>query len=137
MRQIKFRGQAITGEWVYGFLVIVDNQAFILKDVGGINYEVLLETVGQFTGFKDPSGVEIYEGDIVALKAIAQIHDEEETTLIYTGVVKLIASKGACLDHPKININDDRQINYQGYKHLTAYRSKVIGNLYENPDLVE
>ena len=86
-RVIKFRGKRVdNGEWVYGYY---EKRIFRLstgewseydrihayekdKDTGNIipigSFEVIPSSVGQFTGFTDCEGKEIYEGDIVQLK---------------------------------------------------------------------
>jgi len=71
MRDIgKYRGvRKDNGEWVYGDVIhFPATTAIGHPDKDGVcweEYDVIPETVGQFTGKKDIDGVEIWEGDKV------------------------------------------------------------------------
>lgn len=76
MREIKFRGQRTdTKEWVYGYLIYkvvpregfyeVMTRAYLIQsdDCPHDIYEVIPETVGQYTGCRDEDRNDVYEGD--------------------------------------------------------------------------
>lgn len=144
MKEILFRGKRKdNGEWVEGYytelpcgslgatifsnddeLVCEDTKSYIIKvftkqhtNYSNSNplqviecekYEVIPETVGQFTGLTDKNGKKIFEGDIV-----------------YNGVFKA-----------QIELINGHFSPF-GSDTFFADECEVIGNIYDNPELLE
>lgn len=126
MRTIKFRAKNLDGEWVYGFYTEEERQTingfekkyFIVND--GYDY-VKPETVGQFTGLYDKDGKEIYEGDILQLKYSDGSY--------HSSSVYYAQQKGYwAVD---VSINERIILGY-----IDRTRLVVIGNIYDNPELL-
>lgn len=129
MREIKFRGKRKDNkEMIYGDLCFYDDIAFIgvAKSITEIRedvfvptivwYEVIPESIGQFTGLKDRNEKEIYDGDIVHCKMGKYC---EVTNRIF------FLEGSFCL----------YDLGNFGAEH--AKNSEVIGNIYENPELIK
>lgn len=146
-KEIKFRGKCIYpgrngveifNKFIYGDLHKRMNEWLIYCN--DLWFEVDKETVGQYTGLKDKNGKEIYEGDIVQQtyhKQIGYGDCEENFEGYHVGEVVLISS-GVCIKKPLMyEYGIGQFVKLNGYKNVAGYRSKVIGNIYENPELLE
>ncbi|WEL48440.1 YopX family protein [Enterococcus casseliflavus] len=137
----KFRGKRKdNGEWVVGVpipdsfcnvvhmipILLTDKVAYPPERLHEYLIEILPETLGQSTGLKDKNGVEIFEGDVIG----SQNKDRSNWYV----------------SHHKIVWHDTGFVGKQicsssfiGLEHWTRGENGyvVIGNIYENPELLE
>ena len=116
MRTIKFRGQKTTnGVWVYGSLVYSNEiqTAIYFQTGSGLVKSmewvyVNPETVGQFTGFLDKNGKEIYEGDILRSDEYPFSCIEDDTRDNYFGIIEWSDEEAmfllTCVKNPKSSV---------------------------------
>ena len=136
-REIKFRGKRLEdGIWVHGDLLHIcggciiyhgsQMESQLIEDRPNLAIELYMDeaspvvtnTVGQFTGLHDANGKEIYEGDIFQVKAY-----EPKFEVFF---------KNGVFEYRQIGIPNRpyplRRINFDSY---------VLGNIYDNPELME
>lgn len=137
MRDIIYRGKTKDGEWEYGGVVIYEKDAFIITkedfswsimgdrgDYDGCITPVILETVGQYTGLTDKNGKKIFEGDL--LEWIDRI------------VAVVWFDFNAQFDSKFIRYCNDKIVtNFNGIEPSDWHECKVIGNVFDNPELLE
>ena len=124
--EILFRGKRIdTGEWVYGDFYrkcgitgIVHDYMISTRD--GMTYQVIPETVGQYTGLDDKNGVKIFEGDIV------REHGNDYTPIYQIGIYM-------AYNVDKIN---DPYVSTQ-FNVIWRNGCEVIGYIHYNPELLD
>ena len=82
-------------------------------------------TLEQFIGLHDKNGKEIYEGDIVKFEDVSGYKD---------GCASVIWHDDSCGYYLE---NDDDNIYDTLYDFTPSYQMTVIGNIHENPELLE
>lgn len=147
MREIKFRGLSINGEWAYGLLAKEKNNWFISNKVGKpFAYQIRPETIGEYTNFKSKSGQEIYEGDIIKVKTgkrdfVWPINDSKEIAKGDIGTVYFSltgCTVSFCKKEKVIYIGlHDLMSDSESLGGMEKACCVVIGNVYENLKLLE
>lgn len=149
MRETLFRGKrADNREWVEGFLVNKTDPLLGIKcwfilvqeyDTSCIDgkpthlkslmtwYKVISETVGQYTGVEDKNGKKVFEGDIL------RYTPRPKCTIYYKVIWNQEWSRFAL-----VQWSTHKYHLYEWAQHETIkYCCEVIGNIHDNPDLLE
>jgi uncharacterized phage protein (TIGR01671 family) len=119
MRKILFRGKRIdNGEWIQGDLVQFPAHGIVRiveQEPSYKDAEVDLDTVGQFTGLTDKNGKKIFEGDIIFDPELKENH------------IVMFDEGGFCTE----------EMFLQFYLCFDEMEVEVIGNIHDNPELLE
>ena len=129
MREMLFRGKNESGNWVYGSLIHVGKYCCILEEDDGSTYDypyldpklgtidgyattIDPATICQYLGLTDINGTKIFEGDILE-SPDRRVGAKHGNLLIITDIRKC--------------------------ERIALYANDycVIGNIYDNPELVE
>jgi uncharacterized phage protein (TIGR01671 family) len=131
-----------TNKFIYGSLMIhkpfIDVRYYIKDSLNGVVAwsHVFQESIGQYTGLKDKNGKEIYEGDILKYSA----HDGYG---LFPGrlTIKWI-DDSACFgySHSDQSFSPGYVSPFTEHDELkfdVLSYSEIIGNIYENPELLK
>ena len=136
MREILFRGKRTdNGEWVEGFYLYTnENTQPVIIDMECCSNVIIPETIGQYTGMTDKNGKKIFEGDIVRL---TDEHNEMEwTAVVVFGNPNGDYSWGWQLSAIEEFGGNKDILLWVDMEESGAY-CEVIGNIYDNPELME
>lgn len=120
---------AFSDTWVYGDLIHSGDKYFIHSQGNRVNvdggigrhiimHEIIPETLGEYTGLTDENGKRIFEGDIVS------IIGEDEIGVVewdYEDIKFVVIVDNICSD----------------FSHFYGHDLVVIGNVHDNPELLE
>lgn len=155
MREILFRARTVSeseymddGEWVEGFYTCFNGEehriytGYSETDCGDHYpdwFTVLPETVGQYTGLTDKNGKKIFEGDI-----IKQIYHLKQSNGCCEREVMSVIEYGISWNYSNVYGVCQRFRDGSGIAMLSVMNSpsgavdcEVIGNIHDNPELLE
>lgn len=132
--RVRLNGTSVESNWVYGgifpnnnggdFAIIYQQEPEIEK------FSVYSDTVGQYTGLTDKNGKKIFEGDIVDYEDEAPgQYEYHDSLIINRGVIGY--SEGCFYWTNAVNANLQDSV-YKGVADC-----EVIGNIFDNPELLE
>ena len=114
MREIKFRAwDKVLKGWIVEKVFFCDGEAYILR---GEALVLCYAEIMQYTGLKDKNGKEIYEGDI-----LEDVDYEGDDNFWEVKWVNVSWEAGG----------------YEMDKKYTQKKQKIIGNIYQNKDLIK
>lgn len=145
MREILFRGKTPKGEWVEGFYYInryrnAGSEYFIAENpkittgiteasgawgerVEEIEYEIIPETIGQYTGLTDKNGKKIFEGDILEFS-------DRLVVVFWHAHLGCWDCKFLKFTNKENGKDDMSPVHWE-------YKSIVIGNIHDNPEFLK
>lgn len=126
-----YRGKRLdNGAFVEGDLFYHNGAPYIMlstDDNYGFDWvEVHPDTVGEFTGLTDRNGKDIYEGDIV------NIDGKYTRYVVYSGEHTAFCAM-RYIDKQQSEFTGTLGDGYGNYKR----QYEVVGNIYDNPELLE
>lgn len=129
--------RADNGEWVTGYYTksIVNGSVFgyIRESIFGTDIKIMLNTLCQYTGLNDKNGKLIWENDVV--KEFNSCGDEWNLSQIVFADYSL--NLGWCAKGIKTLHEYNHRLFNVGFEKNKASKCEVIGNIFDNPELLE
>lgn len=150
MREIKFRAWSPENKEIIYFdnkkaakdRYIAEHLMMLMANEHYAGKDLLM----QYTGLKDKNGVEIYEGDIVKCYWLAEL-GITEIDCFHTGIIRFVDCRFEVSFSDRAYIRNvcedgvysvtELELTCCSYDEDCHLEYEVIGNIYENPDLLE
>ena len=132
MREILFRGKRKdNGEWAFGYFALItedDRPAIRVRESDWHSWvDVSPETVGQFTGLSDKNKKKIFDGDILLAP------NKKKAVVSFGTYSPYIGSPGAdTFECWKLKVGN----NECPLTKTISVEMEIIGNIYDNPELI-
>ena len=137
MREILFRGKRCdNGEWEEGCLIRDEfcnteiPYIWSLSEHDNDVAEIILGTVGQFTGLTDKNGKKIFEGDIGRYKQVDGAKRNGKPIICIGKVVYNVKTASFAIES-----EDETGCKYFDYFPIKDF--EIIGNIHDNPELLK
>lgn len=136
MREIIFRGKRCdNGEYVYGSYCHAEKfdrsgeEHYIIEyEANGRSYEVIPETIGQYTGLTDKNGKNIFEGDI------CKFREWSKGDMCWVGKVHYEYQQFVISGNPNKECESPFTLVMSRF---VPENIEIIGNIHDNPELLE
>ena len=120
-----YRTDYENGDWVYGLvskLYKYDDKYFAeMTNTDGVSgIDIDRETICEYTGLTDKNGNKIFEGDIVI-----------------TGATLLLGNLKGTVEYSSTSARYIISFKDKVYHYEDLTKAKIIGNIYDNPELLE
>lgn len=152
MREIKLRAFHKPTKKMFDVVLIdfLNGFVFSYEEIFGMSKHSYSDTISyelkdcellQYTGLKDVDGKEIFEGDIVVIPDHYPYYHEGK--LNYVAFIEFIFSSWqyvlTCVakDRRGISSGVNDQLNQEGFQENEKTYFKILGNIYENKELLE
>ena len=137
MRTIKFRAFLPVGEWIEPDEM--EQKYEMVYDLAFEDYEPIndllnkCENLMQFTGLQDKQGKDVYEKDIILVNDLYGLQQQMEFGIGANEIAVVEWDKNIC--GYIIKLNQNFGVFEPGFD--DGWQFEVIGNIYENPELLE
>lgn len=144
MREIKFRFRYTDGgNWIfrtYTMPEVLNGEPFEVLSDAPLLRQYKMDGWDQFTGLRDKSGREIYDGDVVAVSRCDSFSSFNRAIIVYADnygafllqYVKKARKNGILAQHSIASIDGETIFGY-----CTGWEIEVIGNIYQDSHLLD